>query len=372
MDTEQREDRQKQKKYQRYLRGELESAATYQALAAVEKDPARSDIFRKLADAEMRHAASWAAKMAIPSVGLRPKRTLRVHLMKPMSRVFGTQRVVPMLLRGEDKEKRGYASDPEAFAMAREEQSHGETLRTMPGNRGRWSFTRSEAKHFTGGGSLRAAVLGVNDGLTSNFALVMGVAGGSGNADIVLLAGVAGLLAGAFSMAAGEYVSMRSQSDVYEHQIEMERTELDQWPEEEEEQLALLYQAKGLPSDEARSIAARVMAHPQAALDTLVREELGLIPGSLGSPWKASGSSFVAFGLGALVPIAPYFLGAGELALGLSAVLSAGALLTVGGGLALLSNKSVVWGAARMAGLASAAAALTYLVGSLVGDLVLG
>ena len=173
-------------------------------------------------------------------------------------------------------------------------------------------------------------------------------------------------------MAAGEYVSMRSQSDVYEHQIEMERTELDQWPEEEEAQLALLYQAKGLPSDEARSIAARVMAHPQAALDTLVREELGLIPGSLGSPWKASGSSFVAFGLGASVPIAPYLLGAGGLALGLSAVLSAGALLTVGGGLALLSNKSVVWGAARMAGLASAAAALTYLVGSLVGDLVLG
>ncbi len=372
MDTEQREDRQKQKKYERYLRGELESAATYQALAAVEKDPARSDIFRKLADAEMRHAASWAAKMAIPSVGLRPKRTLRVRLMKPMSRMFGTQRVAPMLLRGEDRETRRYAADPEALAMAREEQSHGETLRTMPGNRGRWSFTRSEAKHFTGGGSLRAAVLGVNDGLTSNFALVMGVAGGTGNADVVLLAGVAGLLAGAFSMAAGEYVSIRSQSDVYEHQIEMERTELDEWPEEEEEELALLYQAKGLPPDEAKSIAAQVIAHPQVALDTLAREELGLIPGSLGSPWKASGSSFVAFALGAFVPIAPYFLGAGELALWLSAILSASALLAVGGGLALLSNKSVVWGAARMAGLASAAAGLTYMVGSLVGDLVLG
>ena len=165
---------------------------------------------------------------------------------------------------------------------------------------------------------------------------------------------------------------MRSQRDVLEHQIELERTELEQWPEEEEAELALLYQAKGLSHDEAKLMAGRIMANPEAALDTLVREELGLDPGALGSPWGASASSFVAFVLGAFVPVAPYLLGAGTLAFTLSAVLSATALLTVGGLLALLSRKSVLAGALRMIIAGGAAATATYGIGRLIGGVVLG
>ena len=222
--------------------------------------------------------------------------------------------------------------------------------------------------HYSGtSGSLRAAVLGVNDGLVSNFSLVMGVAGGTSNPDIVLLAGVAGLLAGAFSMAAGEYVSMRSQRDVYEHQINLERTEIEMWPEEEEEELFLIYQAKGLSKKEAEIIAKRLIADPEIALDTMAREELGLNPSELGSPWGASFSSFAAFVTGALIPIIPYVVGATDLAIPLSAVLSAGALLTVGGALAWMTNRSAIWGALRMALAGGAAATVTFGVGSLIG-----
>jgi VIT1/CCC1 family predicted Fe2+/Mn2+ transporter len=210
-------------------------------------------------------------------------------------------------------------------------------------------------------------VLGVNDGLVSNFSLVMGVAGGTGDPDIVLLAGVAGLLAGAFSMAAGEYVSMRSQRDMYEHQMRLEKAEIEMWPEEEEEELALIYQAKGLSREEAQLIAKRVMADPEIALDTMAREELGLNPSELGSPWGASISSFAAFVTGALVPILPYILGADTLAIPLSAVLSAGALLTVGGALAWMTDRSAIWGALRMVMAGGAAATVTFGVGSLIG-----
>lgn len=222
--------------------------------------------------------------------------------------------------------------------------------------------------HYSGtSGSLRAAVLGVNDGLVSNFSLVMGVAGGTSNPDIVLLAGVAGLLAGAFSMAAGEYVSMRSQRDVYEHQINLERTEIEMWPEEEEEELSLIYQAKGLSKEEAEIIAKRLMADPEIALDTMAREELGLNPSELGSPWRASLSSFGAFISGAIIPILPYIFGANGMAIPLSAVLSAVALLTVGGTLAWMTNRSAVWGGLRMVIAGGAAAAVTFGVGSLIG-----
>ena len=210
-------------------------------------------------------------------------------------------------------------------------------------------------------------MLGVNDGLVSNFSLVMGVAGGISNPDIVLLAGVAGLLAGAFSMAAGEYVSMRSQRDVYEHQINLKRTEIEMWPEEEEEELFLIYQAKGLSKKEAEIIAKRLIADPEIALDTMAREELGLNPSELGSPWGASFSSFAAFVTGALIPIIPYIVGATDLAIPLSAVLSAGALLTVGGALAWMTNRSAIWGALRMALAGGAAATVTFGVGSLIG-----
>ncbi len=219
-------------------------------------------------------------------------------------------------------------------------------------------------------GSLRAAVLAVNDGLVSNFSLVMGVAGGTGNPDFILLAGVAGLMAGAFSMAAGEYVSMRSQRDVFENAIRKKAFELREWPEAEREEMLLIYRAKGLSKEEAAVVADRVMANPDVALDTMAREKLGLDPSELGAPWGAAASSFIAFTFGALVPILPYLFGVGGASFTMSVALSAGALATVGGALSVVSGKGLWRGALRMLLAGGAAATVTYGVGRVVGAMV--
>ena len=223
-------------------------------------------------------------------------------------------------------------------------------------------------RHFdVGSGSLRAGVLGVNDGLVSNFSLVMGVAGGTGDPDLVLLAGIAGLLAGAFSMAAGEYVSMRSQREAYEHLLLQKRDAIETSPEREEESLVLIFEAKGLPRSDAQLVAGHVIADPEVALDTIARESLGINPEQLGSPWGATISSFTAFVIGSLVPILPYILGVEDRAALISAVLSAVALVCVGGILSWTSSRSPVWGALRMLFVGGLAASVTFGVGSLIG-----
>jgi VIT1/CCC1 family predicted Fe2+/Mn2+ transporter len=214
-------------------------------------------------------------------------------------------------------------------------------------------------------------IFGVSDGLVSNLALVMGVAGAGtaagGTGNFVLLAGIAGLLAGAFSMAAGEYISMQSQRELFERQIALERAELEAMPEEEELELAAVYQAKGFTPDEAKTIARRMFLDPQHALDTLVREELGLDPDQLGSPWGAAGGSFVAFAIGATVPVAPYLFGSGGLAFAVSLGASLVALFLVGAGVSLLTGRSTLFSGARQIAIGAAAAGVTYLVGSLIG-----
>ena len=217
------------------------------------------------------------------------------------------------------------------------------------------------------GGNLRAAVLGANDGLVSNLSLVMGVAGGVDDPKFVLLAGIAGLLAGAFSMAAGEYISVRSQRDVYRHQIRRESSRLEDSPEYGIALLERIYRLKGLTADEASEVARRIMADSEVALDTIVREDLGLSPSSLGSPSGAASSSFVAFVLGAIVPVLPYLFDAGPLAFTLSAVLSAVALAGVGAVVASGSGMNAAWGAVRMLAVGGLAAAVTYGIGRLIG-----
>jgi VIT1/CCC1 family predicted Fe2+/Mn2+ transporter len=208
----------------------------------------------------------------------------------------------------------------------------------------------------------------VSDGLVSNLALVMGVAGASsGQGSFVLLAGIAGLLAGAFSMAAGEYVSMQSQRELFERQIALERAELEAMPEEEEAEMAALYRAKGFPPDEAKAIAARLFENPERALDTLIREELGLDPSELGSPVGAAGGSFVAFALGAVVPVIPYLLGSGSAAFVASIVLSLVALFMVGAAVSLLTGRGFLFSGARQVLIGAAAAVVTFAVGSLIG-----
>ncbi|HLQ02298.1 MAG TPA: VIT1/CCC1 transporter family protein, partial [Burkholderiales bacterium] len=219
---------------------------------------------------------------------------------------------------------------------------------------------------FGAGGNLRAAVFGINDGLVSNLSLILGVAGASSNTGFILLSGIAGLLAGAFSMAAGEYVSVRSQREMYEHQIGLEQAELDEYPDEEAEELALIYAARGMNREDAHALAQRTIADPRLALDTLAREELGLNPEDLGSPWGAALSSFFAFGVGALVPLAP-FLFAREGALIAAVAVTGVALFGVGATISLFTGRSAARDGLRMLAIGGGAGTVTYMVGKLLG-----
>jgi len=210
-------------------------------------------------------------------------------------------------------------------------------------------------------------VFGANDGLVSNFALIMGVAGGTGDSAVILLAGIAGLVAGAGSMAAGEWVSVRSQRELYERELEVERWELAAFPDDERDELELIYRAKGLDAAAARNLADAIMADPDVALNTLAREELGLNPGDLGSPWTAAISSFLAFAAGALVPLLPFVFATGTAGLAASAAVSALALATVGATLSVFTGRAAWRSALRMVLIGGGAAVATYLIGSVVG-----
>ena len=201
----------------------------------------------------------------------------------------------------------------------------------------------------------------------SNLALVMGVAGAASDPAFILLTGIAGLLAGAFSMAAGEYISMQSQRELFERQIALERAEMEAMPEEEEAELAAAYRAKGFPADEAARIAHRIFADPQTALDTLVREELGLDPDELGSPVKAAAGSFVAFAIGASIPVLPYLFGGGPAVLIVSLAISLVGLFVVGALVSLLTGRGLLFSGFRQLGIGLAAALVTYAIGSIIG-----
>jgi len=215
-------------------------------------------------------------------------------------------------------------------------------------------------------GSFRAAVFGVNDGLVSNLSLIMGVTGAAAQNRIVLLAGIAGLLAGAFSMAAGEYISMRAQREVFERLLHLEAHELANEPDEEREELEAIYRGKGFPPELARAVAEVIMRDPEVALETHAREELGLDPDELGSPVAAAASSFVTFSLGALVPLVPFLFGSGTAAT-LAAVTASGvALFAVGAAMSRFTGRSLLWSGARMLIVGGVAAGITYTVGRLL------
>jgi vacuolar iron transporter family protein len=274
----------------------------------------------------------------------------------------------------EARDEAGYMHQPEAAGLPAEERAHSRALWLMSGGSpGPASIVGTERWHLTSrGGSLRAAVFGVNDGLVSNFSLVMGFAGAEAKPEYILLAGVAGLLAGSFSMAAGEYVSIRAQREVFEQQIAMEQQELEMSPQEEEEELSLIYQAKGIPEQEAAALARRIVKNPKTAIDTLAREELGLDPSQLGSPWGAAVSSFVAFVVGALVPVLPYLFAAGQSAWVASAFFSCLALFGVGALLSIFTARGPLLSGLRMLGIGLLVSCITYTVGWLLGVSVAG
>jgi VIT1/CCC1 family predicted Fe2+/Mn2+ transporter len=354
---------------------EMDGIALYRAMAAAETDQERASIFERLARNEERHAQRWA-KLIQSAGGAVPQHrpSMRVHLLGWMARRFGTRRVIPIISSLEARDEAGYRQQPEAAGLPAEERAHSRTLRAMSdGASGQGAIAAEERWHVTAhSGGLRAAVFGVNDGLLSNFSLVMGFAGADARPEYILLAGVAGLLAGSFSMAAGEYVSVRAQREVFEQQITMEKEELEMSPKEEEEELALIYQAKGIPEAEAFQLARRIIANPKTAIDTLAREELGLDPSALGSPWTAAASSFFAFVVGAFFPVAPYLFVSGTTAILISAAFSLLALFGVGALISIFTARGPLRSGLRMLGIGILVSMITYFVGWAFGVSVAG
>lgn len=359
------------------LLDERDGAALYEGLAKYEKDAEKARSLKEIAEAERRHAEVWRRKLEKEGVAIPPDRgSSRVRALIWLARRLGTAAVFPMVLETEAGDADKYdAQGGEASAIADEERQHRRTLvgmsrgvptdaRELIASRERWHRSSRAA------GSIRAAIFGMNDGLVSNLSLILGVAGAGLEPRTVVLTGFAGLLAGAFSMAAGEYTSVASQRDLLTRQVEMERREIDEAPEEEAAELALIFKQKGLSTEQASRTAAEILKNPESAADTLVREELGLDPTDLGSPKGAALSSFVMFSVGAFVPLVPFLLASGSPAVAASAALAFVVLAGVGGLVGFLSGTSLWKSAARMAGLAALAAGVTYAVGRLFGAAV--
>jgi vacuolar iron transporter family protein len=358
------------------LASEREAAALYDRLAE-DAEGERADILRELADVERRHAAHWEQRLRSAGAEVPPpsKPGVRTRLLTATARRFSLDAVLPLIERAEKSDAGLYDADPDAApGMAGDERGHARALAAMRAGRSphtpdpREVIERRERWHRGDrSGALRAAIFGVSDGLVSNTSLVMGFAGSGASRSTVLLAGVAGLLAGSFSMAAGEYVSMAGQREMFQREIALERAELEEKPEEELEELVLIYRAKGLPTAQAREIATRIMSDHEVALDTLAREELGLDPDALGSPWSAAFSSLLAFAVGAFVVVLPYLVTGGTGAFVAAVVLALLALVVVGAGIGLLNGRSPVRGALRQVVVGVLAAGVTYGVGVLIG-----
>jgi VIT1/CCC1 family predicted Fe2+/Mn2+ transporter len=359
------------KRFRDNFQAEVDAATIYRALADKESDSERSLVYRKLADAEDRHAGIWVDKLRqMDATPPKPAPTFRARTIARLTRRFGTNVGLPFMTAMEKREAGSvqYSLDAREAGIAVEDRTHSRVIDQLSGNVGPGAITQIEGWHRSGGGgTLRAAVFGVNDGLVSNFGLVIGVAAADPGQDVVILAGFAGLLAGAFSMAAGEFISMLAQRELFEKQINLEEDELEASPQEEEEELVLIYQAKGVPEDEAKSLASRIMSDRSTALDTLVREELGLDPNELGSPLGAAASSFLSFGIGAMLPLIPFLFLSGWEGILASAAVAAVALFTVGAALSLFTGRDPIWSGARMLIIGAVAAVVTYALGSLIG-----
>jgi vacuolar iron transporter family protein len=363
-------------RYRTNLQGEVDSAVLYRALAETETDPRLKEVYSRLAAVEEAHAEFW--RKQLDRIGARVARLApgwRTRALAWLARRFGPQFVLPTIGTLERRDVGQYDLQPEAVegGLPAAERSHARIVRTIekkiPGGLTGSELARLEGRHRAmGGNALRAAVLGANDGLVSNLSLVMGVAGAAVAERTILLTGLAGLVAGACSMAMGEWLSVNSSRELYRRQIDIEAAELKQAPEEEIEEITLIYEAKGLARPQAEALARQMMANKETALDTLVREELGIDPEALGgSAWAAAASSFLLFSIGAVFPVAPFFLLTGRFAVFASLAASGIALAAIGAGTSLFTGRSVVFSASRQVLVGYAAATVTYAIGMLAG-----
>ena len=360
-------------RYRRNLQNEVDGAAIYRAMAAGEEHPALVELYTSLAEAEERHARFWGERMREAGTAPPPLRpTWQARALIMAARRLGPQWVLPTVAQQEREGRKMYDHQPEASgtSLPGDERSHARILRELggsglPGD----AIARLEGRHRSiGGNALRAAVLGANDGLVSNLSLVMGVAGASLGGQTILITGLAGLLAGAASMAMGEWISVRSSSEAAARQLEIEADELDTFPEEEAEELRLIYQAKGMAPEDAATLADHVMADRETALQVQAREELGIDPDELeGSPMVAALSSFVLFAIGAVIPVLPFAFTSGVPAVVTAVVGSGLGLFGLGAAITIFTGLGGVRSGLRQLAIGWAAAAVTYGIGAAIG-----
>ena len=352
------------------MQDERDGARLYLALAEAEKDPRLAEVYRRIAAVEQRHGDAWAARLQSSGVAVPAyKPSWRTRLLSWVARRFGPAIVLPTIVGLEKTDTHGYSRRSDAQGMAADESSHARLLSNITGGMEGGRLAQLEGRHrAAGGNALRAAVLGANDGLVSNLSLVMGVSGAALSNTAILITGFAGLLAGAISMALGEWLSVQSSRELYEHQIGIERAEIASAPQEEAEELALIYQARGIEAGQARAMAQQIMQDPAGALDTLAREELSVNPEELGgSAWEAAITSFVLFSLGAIIPVFPYIFLEGTTAVAVSVACSMVGLFVIGAGITLFTGRSVLYSGLRQMGFGLVAAAITYGIGRLIG-----
>jgi VIT1/CCC1 family predicted Fe2+/Mn2+ transporter len=360
------------RRYRTNLQGEVDGAALYQALADTEADPKIAEVYGRLAAIERAHGEFWRGRLGGAPGPARP--SARARALAWLAHRFGAAFVLPTIAAGEARDSAQYDNQPEAVAagLPADERSHRRIVQAVESASGGLpgpAIAGLEGRHRSvAGNALRAAVLGANDGLVSNLSLVMGVAGAASDGRAILLAGLAGLVAGSCSMAMGEWLSVTSSRELAQKQIATEADELEHSPEEEKEELRLIYEAKGLPEAQARALAERLLADKSTALDTLAREELGIDPKELGgSPWQAAGASFLLFALGAVFPVVPFFVLRGLDAVVAALIASGVALVGIGAATSLFTGRGLLLSALRQLLIGYAAAAVTFSVGRLVG-----
>ncbi|MEI6564002.1 MAG: VIT1/CCC1 transporter family protein [bacterium] len=367
-------------RYRENLKEERNAITLYEHLARVEPNSSLGILYRKLAETERKHAAVWEQRLQEAGTAVPAWRVdWRTRVLSWLAGRFGVGFVLPTIAGIEQGAGARYDTQPEVngTGMPGDERSHARIFKMLSGQTNGLAgsgVARLEGRHRSAGGNaLRAGVLGANDGLVSILSLVMGVAGAVMDSHMILIAGLSGLLAGAISMALGEWLSVQSSRELYTRQLDIERQELIDSPEEEREELVLIYQAKGVAPEQARQVADHLLSDPVYALDTLSREELGVDPDELGgSAWVAAFTSFLLFAAGALIPIFPFFFTHGMKAVIWSGGLSAVGLFVIGAGITLVTGRSVWRSGFRQIAFGLTAAAVTYGIGRLLGVQIAG
>jgi len=355
------------------IQTEIDACYLYRKLAENESDEAVANIFRQMGDIEQGHAEAFARREGVPIQNL-IKPSWRAQTMVLIGKVFGYDYVLGALMDTEKSLSNAIIKTKERrkMEMTGSETNHVQILFSILENDKNISgaqHAKFEKRHRSvGGNAIRAAVLGGNDGLVSNFSLVMGIAGATGGGQAVLLAGIAGLLAGALSMALGEWISVKSSQELYENQMAIEMDELETNPEGEEKELALIYMAKGIPEEQARTMSAEIMKDKTHAHAVLVKEELGINPEELqGSAIEAALYSFFLFTIGAIIPVSPFFFTSGFHAIVLSVAFSAVGLFVIGAAITLFTGKNVWYSGFRQVIFGLIAAAITFGIGEWIG-----